>query len=63
MSSDCDPAPRNDVSGDGCAGGAGSSGGAGLFVVVGIKALGDMYGDCRADTNADEGGDTREGEL
>lgn len=25
-------------------------------------ALGDIYGDCKAETNADEGGDTREGE-
>lgn len=24
-----------------------------------IVALGDMYGDCNAETNADEGGDTR----
>lgn len=63
MSSDCEPAPRNDAGGDGCAGGAGSSGGVELFVVVGAKALGDMYGDCKAETNADEGGDTSEGEL
>lgn len=25
----------------------------------GIMALGDIYGDCNAETNADEGGDTR----
>ena len=26
-------------------------------------ALGDIYGDCKAETNADDGGDTKEGEL
>lgn len=26
-------------------------------------ALGDMYGDCRAETNAEDGGDMRDGEL
>lgn len=28
-----------------------------------ILALGDMYGDCKAETNAEDGGDMREGEL
>lgn len=27
-----------------------------------LVALGDIYGDCNAETNADEGGDTREGD-
>lgn len=26
-------------------------------------ALGEIYGDCKAETNADEGGDTKDGEL
>ena len=26
-------------------------------------ALGDIYGDCKAETNADDGGETKEGEL
>lgn len=29
--------------------------GGGVFVIV---ALGDIYGDCNAETNADEGGET-----
>lgn len=26
---------------------------------LGVMALGDIYGDCNAETNANEGGDTR----
>lgn len=28
-----------------------------------MVALGDMYGDCRAETNAEDGGEMRDGEL
>lgn len=30
-----------------------------LVVGFGTVALGDIYGDCNAETNADEGGETR----
>lgn len=54
MSSDCEP--RNETGGDRWAAGGGFSCG------FGVMALGEMYGDCKAETNAEDGGETR-GEL
>lgn len=59
MSSDCEPR-HNETSGEGCVVGFELSWVSWGF---GVKALGEMYGDCRAETNADEGGETRDGEL
>lgn len=42
--------------------GAGFGVGFGFSWGWGVMALGEIYGDCKADTNADDGGDTR-GEL
>lgn len=51
MSSDCEP--LNETGGEGCVAGVGVSWG------FGVMALGEMYGDCKAETNAEDGGDTR----
>lgn len=58
MSSDCEPR-YDETGGDGWVTVVEFSGGVGF----GVIALGDMYGDCRAETNAEDGGETREGEL
>lgn len=56
MSSDCEPRYETEIGGEGCETGVGFS------WVLGVMALGEMYGDCKAETNADDGGETR-GEL
>lgn len=56
MSSDCEPRYETETGGEGCETGVGFS------WALGVMALGEMYGDCKAETNADDGGDTR-GEL
>lgn len=61
MSSDCEPR-YDENGGEEWETGVGFSGGAGFSWGFGVIALGDMYGDCKAETKADEGGDTS-GEL